>query len=318
MEVKPDDETDVLVSVPKAEIVPVDASFSIDPANLDHFALWQRLSTAEQGLLKEQVLGGSHWMFTPPRPLTLVHAVRRPLLAPSVQDLNADRSLGSSAVTFIKKSSLVVHRNSTERVSLTASWTDTVDDLTLDGPVPRSTQVELGSLLVSRGTKNELAIEGLTSELHDTKRHLATVDVEAFSSFASYFTEEQTVTVGNRPVVLDPEGVVSSMVEVTVPETGAKARLGADFTVDGPTGTITFVRGGALVRGSRAVVRYITLADQPGQHREGSAETVRDLVREHGGAAAAFDRRGDPGVRPERRRPLRARCCGSTSTGRGW
>ena len=95
--------------------------------------------------------------------------------------------------------------------------------------------------------------------MHDTKRHLATVDLEAFSSFAGYFTEEKTVTVGNRPVVLDSPGVVSSMVEVTVPETGAKARLGADFTVDGPNGTIRFVKRGALVTGSRPVVRYIAM-----------------------------------------------------------
>ena len=172
-------------------------------------------------------------------------------------------------MTFTK-SALVVHNNSTERVSLTASWTDQVDDLATDGPEPRSTQVELGNLLVSRGTKNEVAIESLTSELHDTKRHLATVDLEAFSSFAGYFTEEQTVTVGNRPVVLDPSGVVPGMVEVTVPETGAKARLGADFTVDGPNGTISFVKRGALVTGSRPVVRYIAqpisrVSTEPGQ-----------------------------------------------------
>jgi hypothetical protein len=232
----------------------VDASFSIDPATLDHFALWQRLTTAEQGLLRERVLGGAHWMFTPPRPLKLVHAVRRPLLPPSVAKLDGDRSLGSSAVTL--DGTLVVHNNSTERVSLTASWTDRVDDLAADGPGPRSTQVELGSLLVSRGTANKRPVRALMSELHDTKRHLATVDLEAFSSFASYFTEEQTVTVGSRPVVLDPAGVVSGMVEITEPKTGVKARLGADFTV-GPRGTISFVPGGALVPGSRAVIRYI-------------------------------------------------------------
>ncbi len=60
----------------------MDASFSIADGMLDHFALWQRLTPGEQAKLREQITGGGHWMFTPARPLTLVHAVRRPLLVP--------------------------------------------------------------------------------------------------------------------------------------------------------------------------------------------------------------------------------------------
>ena len=71
---------------------------------------------------------------------------------------------------------LVASTTSTERVTMTATWTDLVDDPTLDAPEPRSTSVVLGDLLVTRSDKNEVSIESLRAELHDTKRHLASVD----------------------------------------------------------------------------------------------------------------------------------------------
>ena len=104
--------------------------------------MWQRLTPGEQAQLREQITGGGHWMFTPARPLTLVHAVRRPLLAPSVDDLTGDRTLGSSAVVLDGR--LVASTTSTERVTMTATWTDLVDDPTLDAPEPRSTSVVAG------------------------------------------------------------------------------------------------------------------------------------------------------------------------------
>jgi hypothetical protein len=254
----PEPDTDVLVSVPKAEIVPIDASFAIEPSLLDHFALWQRFTPEEQGELEAAVAGGAHWLFTPSRPLTLVHAVRRPLLAPAVSALSGSRRLGSSAITL--EGSLVVHDKSTERVTLTAGWTDTVDDPSEPAPVLRSTRVELGDLLVPRGDgTNKLEFEALRSELHDTKRHLAAIDLEAFSSFASYFTEEKTLRVGAEPIKLDERGFVAGTVEVTVPATGDKAVAGVDFIVDGTSNTILFVAGGAFGDGDPATVRYVPL-----------------------------------------------------------
>jgi hypothetical protein len=256
-ETQPAPDTDLKVFVPKAEIVPVDVSFSTTPPFVDHFGLWQRFTAEEREDLEAAVAGGAHWMFTPARPLRLVHAVRRPLLAPAVTELVGDRSLGSSAIVL--GGSLVVHDKSTERVTLTARWTDTVDDLSEDGPVPRSAGVELGNLLVPRGDTNELVVASLCSELHDTKRHLATVDLEAFSSFAAYFTEETQLTVSDSPVVLHEDGVVAGTVEVTVPATGAKAVAGVDFVVDGTSNTIEFVTGGALAEGDLVTVRYVPL-----------------------------------------------------------
>ncbi|MGH9118200.1 MAG: hypothetical protein ACRD0A_10105 [Acidimicrobiales bacterium] len=258
--VAPDAETDLQVFVPKAEIVPIAATFAIEPSFLEHFGLWPRMTAEEQARLEAAVVGGAHWMFTPARTLTLVHAVRRPLLAPAVSELEGGRSLGSSAIVL--KGTLVAHDKSTERVTMTAGWTDTVDDVALGAPVLRSTRVELGNLLMPRGDgTNKLSVNDLRSELHDTKRHLATVDLEAFSSFASYFTEETavTVTATDEPVVLDTRGVVVGTVEVTLPATGERAVAGVDFIVGGTSNTIMFLAGGALAVGDRPTVRYVAL-----------------------------------------------------------
>jgi hypothetical protein len=153
----------------------------------------------------------------------------------------------------------VAHRNSTERVTMTATWTDTVDDLAPIGPRAQTTKVELGELLVTRSSKNEVAVESLEAQLHDTKRHLATIDLEAFTSFASYFTEQQSISLGRRTVDIDPRGVVAGTVEVTATATGTKATAGVDFTVDGPNGTLTVARQGALSVGDEVVVRYVAL-----------------------------------------------------------
>ena len=256
-DVRPDADTDVRVFVAKGEIVGLEPSFRIADELLEHFALWQRLTVEEQDQLRAQIAGGGHWMFTPARPLTLVHAVRRPLLAPSVDDLDGDRTLGSSAVVL--DGSLVASTTSTERVTMTATWTDLVDDLTLDAPEPRSTSVVLGEVLVPRSAKNEVTIESLRAELHDTKRHRASVNLEAYTSFAAYFTEEKALPMPTSRVLLDGRGVVVGSVEVTVTATGVRAERGTDFIVNGPAGTLVRNPRGGLAAGESVTVRYIPL-----------------------------------------------------------
>ncbi len=170
---------------------------------LEHFALWQRLTRGEQDQLREQIAGGGHWMFTPARPLTLVHAVRRPLLAPSVDEARpaigrSDPRLSCWTDRWSRP------RTSTERVTMTATWTDLVDDPTLDAPEPRSTSVVLGDLLVTRSDKNEVSIECAAGR---AARHQAAPrerDLEAYSSFAAYFTEEKSLDRAGEPGAARP------------------------------------------------------------------------------------------------------------------
>ncbi len=252
--VDPDPETDLAVFVPKAEIVSVQTSFSIDPDFLDHFGLWQRLGSDAQADLGDLVTRGGHWLFTPARALTLVHAVRRPLLAPAVDALSVTRELASNLVTL--NGVLAASRRSTDRVDLTGSWTDTIDDPNRSGPEPRSTRISLGNVRVTRDESDTVRVERLGTPLPDTKRHLARIELEAYSSFASFFTDEQTVEFLDEPVLLDPAGVVAGSVEIRLAD-GSRARIGDDVSVDGPSGTIERVEGGAVPSGTTATVRYV-------------------------------------------------------------
>ncbi|MFT4165941.1 MAG: hypothetical protein QM650_11940 [Microlunatus sp.] len=251
----PDRDTDLTVFVPQAEILTGSVSYRIDPATLDHFALWQRISATDQAALVEQVQGGGHWMFTPGCRLTLIHAVRRPLLAPQVTSLEPDRDLGSALLRI--DGELVVSCLSTERVAIGATWLDTADDPTQDAPVTRRTAIGLGTVPVTRSTKNEVSIESLEARLPDTKRHEATVELEAYSSFASYFTEEKIVVLADRAVLLDRRGVVASSVEVRLPD-GRRADVGKDVRIDEKRGTIIRLRGGAIGGGTQVNVRYVS------------------------------------------------------------
>ena len=123
-------------------------------------------------------------------------------------------------------------------------------------------------------------MKGLRAELHDTKRHLATIDVEAFSSFASYFTEEKVVPVTaiDEPIGLDDRGVVVGSVEVTAAGTGAKAVAGVDFIVDGTSNTIMFLGGGVFGVGDRPIVRFVPLPISRTSNEPGSPKPFVLLV----------------------------------------
>ncbi|MFF8848314.1 hypothetical protein ACF08N_37680 [Streptomyces sp. NPDC015127] len=76
-------------------------------ADIDQFGMWEKIkswvgewntdkSSSQQISLEEvrdEILAGKHWMFTPSRPLTLVHAVRTPMKTPAIPNW---RSPGTS------------------------------------------------------------------------------------------------------------------------------------------------------------------------------------------------------------------------------
>jgi hypothetical protein len=109
---------------------------------------------------------------------------------------------------------------------------------------------------VVRADSDELVAAGLSKQLPDTKRHEATIGLEAYSSFAAYFTEEKIVALADRPVLLDARGVVASSVEVRLPD-GRRADVGADVRVQENKGLLVRVPSGAVPSGARVRVRYV-------------------------------------------------------------
>ncbi|MGK7379758.1 hypothetical protein ACSFXN_18230 [Planococcus sp. 1R117A] len=113
---------------------------SLFGGELEQMGLWQWLRDAiknekitEEELteLKQVVLDGRHWMFTPYREITLVHAVQQPLVQPYL-NLEHKRFEGSTAAYL--HGEVELHVPSTSKVDISAEWKERRDDLTKDEP----------------------------------------------------------------------------------------------------------------------------------------------------------------------------------------
>lgn len=115
------------VSLPRGTITTVRYSSAIADADLPLLARWNAMGVAGQASVTEN--GGQHWMLTPYRDLTFVHAVEKPMEDPVVDPLTVSRNLGETWVTL--SGEIANHSTSTGRLELRAAWTETVDRLTL-------------------------------------------------------------------------------------------------------------------------------------------------------------------------------------------
>ena len=125
------------VTLPQAEVVYVRLS-SVFPADrLDEFAIWDWTpAAAKTPAFREEALQGKHWMLTPFRSLTLVHAVQRPLAVPDMTRVRSSRPPGSTFVDF--GGPIANHAKSTGRLDVLATWTEDVDLVTEDAPRMRA------------------------------------------------------------------------------------------------------------------------------------------------------------------------------------
>ena len=257
-EITPDDVTDLRVAVAKADIHTVDLSYAPAEGGVEQFGLWHQLDDADQVALRPTIENGGHWMFSPRAPVQLVHAVRRPLLAPRVLDWQACREDHSTGVTYTTK--VEIERRSTGRLTLDARWVDLVDDVRADGPESRRGGAALGRFLTPRDVASPATFEIAEhrAELGDTRRHAATIDLEAFSSFSAYFTEERTGAITTAPKVIDRRGFAKATVQVTTAD-GTTAAEGVDYIVDHARGAIAARERGRLDDGAEVTVRYVPL-----------------------------------------------------------
>ncbi len=94
-------------------------------------------------------LRGLHWMFSPWRTIRLVHAVQQPLQAPqfghNVSQITRD--YGNTFIYITTRFS--VHGSSTDKVDISANWTEWVDDLTGNGPTQVSNATHVDTIQVA-------------------------------------------------------------------------------------------------------------------------------------------------------------------------
>jgi len=129
------------VPLAKADDVRVRVSHLLSDEDIELLGIWSWASAQmpadpdTRDRLTELARNGEHWMLTPWRDLELVHAVQKPLVQPSIEDLEVRRSTGSTiaGVAFATP----IDSRSTEKLDLFGRWLEPVDDPAEPGPRAR-------------------------------------------------------------------------------------------------------------------------------------------------------------------------------------
>lgn len=181
------------IRLPKAESARVRlSSYLADEQALNSLGIWnwirESAPPAWLGKLMRIALEGRHWMMSPFRELTFVHAVQRPLLAPTMTNQHESRSAGSSCYTLLGM--LHFHGKSTDKINVNAAWNDIVladDD-------------EAGFTLLARSAEAfhvnidrpdlDYALAHHQHELGDTLHRQLSYRLTATSRFREYFEND--------------------------------------------------------------------------------------------------------------------------------
>ena len=180
----------------KADTSEVRVSSVLDAGDLASLGLWNWiLSTNPSSTILTQLTNpattGQHWMLTPYRMMTLVHAVRQPLLAPTVQSFSTARTFGD---TFTRLNGLLdvqlQEHGADGRARLVArAGRRRAGRAVAELPrQPRVARRRRRAPAAHAGSKpDQLAINDVHHEFHDTKRRNITYVARATSAFTEYF-----------------------------------------------------------------------------------------------------------------------------------
>ncbi len=202
------------VQLPKANQVIVamscfltDDPTTAPPSMLSTMQIWSLIEAANPAQLADLrtlALAGGHWMLTPPRQLTLVHAVQQPLIEPQFQHLEATKAPGQTFAVLTDE--FPIDGNSTIKVDIQATWQDPVDDLStnpqpviLNGAV-RAFEVPVeASDTVCVIDDQQQTTRHFSSEhqFHDTKHRNVTYTAVATTRFKEYFPDTLTANPDN-------------------------------------------------------------------------------------------------------------------------
>jgi hypothetical protein len=262
---------DLDVRLDKGDVANVRLSSYMEQADVDRMGLLRWLQEnsvpAEVESFRQRVQAGIHWMVTPFRKLTLVHAVRQPLLRPKFNDLKVDpdRALGDT-FAVLHDAVFELSRKSTTRIDVVAQWSETLDPLGRPGPIVAPTSAKPFQVKVALDPTHEttLDLKG-QHEFGDTKYRRVMYSAHATSRFAEYFAErkEKTQVHDGQKVLLHPPltddgvnwgGVVEGSETVTAADRTTKYVRGVDYTMDYGLGTFTALPG---LDGKMVVITYV-------------------------------------------------------------
>ena len=171
-------------------------------------AVWQRWIQGSEGEadLTALALDGGHWMISPYRTLVLVHAVARPLCAPTLA-LTPTRLPARTYATLAGWAFLSI--KSTGQVDLHATWSEPVDSLSATGPMtitgggnvtsrrvdswlPEQAPGEKGLMFPFPDKDGEQGGPDIRHEFGDTKHRIVDYRLTATTRFREYFDPRLT------------------------------------------------------------------------------------------------------------------------------
>jgi hypothetical protein len=153
-----------------------------------------QLEPSDIGLLSDlavHVSAGLHWMVTPFRKLTLVHATQQPLVAPDLvaAKLRTVRSPGDTWAYIDHGEPIAISGRSTAKIAVRAEWTD-VFDVGEEDEQPRQARARavLPDQMVEP-TDSEYKLSGryTRQDFGDTRHRLVKYTAVATSRFREYF-----------------------------------------------------------------------------------------------------------------------------------
>jgi hypothetical protein len=248
------------VYAPKASVSTVRLSSWFRPAQLASMKLWQWLE--EAGLatpgLDAIILLGGHYMFTPYRELTIVHAVRQPLDAPWANILAPFRTAGAT-YTYLN-GDVRADPKSTQRVDVLSLYVDPYDDgASPGGIVLLESRARVAEVPLAADQSDIIPVKDMRHDFGDTKHHEVFYTLVSTTRFLEYFTETATVKLsGTTAVVVSPKKFAAGTVVVTGtgPAASVTYKEGVDFVEDDAAGSIARLSTGSVPDGATVQAQF--------------------------------------------------------------
>ncbi len=148
-------------------------------------AYWAGASATSSGHpVNQSVYLGKNPLVTPPRTVTMVHALQRPLSDPGGK-LGAPRKMGDTHAV-LDTSKFTIDVRSTGRIDLSAKWID-VQDVPPARPEEKTVVANVGSYTIAHLPLRDGALPKIRQEFADVRRRKVEYTVTAISRFRDYF-----------------------------------------------------------------------------------------------------------------------------------
>jgi hypothetical protein len=239
------------VLLPKAEVARVKMASGMFKDDVMQMGLIQWILEAGKDENPSLALAveGRHWMLTPYRILTLVHAVRQPLLTPEFDQIFVSRSIGQTFAN-LQDRRMRVSRKSTVKLDIIADWTENIDPLGEAGPRmltinARPFDFPVDQTLKEGEDEDRLYVHG-RHEFGDTKYRRVTYSAIATTRFAEYFRKrlKEVRLSADTPFALSSERLVEGAETVRLADNTASYKpydagnKSGDYVMDYTGGTI--------------------------------------------------------------------------------